>query len=149
MNLGKKNFNNNTISDAWVAAYIDGAWYLFDPTWGAGYVNNDTFFKRFNESFYKVMPAKFIEDHMPFDPMFQLLSYPLTNREFIEGIPTSGKRLFNFNDSIRLHTQLAPELQLAAELNRMENAGIQNSVLSEYQIFKTTVGIYCIQRCLL
>ncbi len=129
----KKNGVVSQVSHAWDAAVIDGAWYLFDPTWGAGYVMNETFFKRLNESFYKVLPAKLIEDHMPFDPIFQLLPYPLTNKEFIEGSPASGKGIFNFNDSIRLHTQLAPELQFAAELRRMEAAGIENKVLLEYR----------------
>jgi hypothetical protein len=131
---GKKNGVVSQVGHAWVAAIIDGAWYLFDPTWGAGYVNNDTFFKRLNDNFYKVLPAKFILDHMPFDPMFQLLSYPLTNREFIEGLPASGNSVFNFNDSIRQHAQLTPDLQFAAALRRMEAAGIQNSVLAEHKV---------------
>lgn len=131
----KKNGVVPQVSHAWAAAIIDGAWYLFDPTWGAGYVTNDTFFKRFNDSFFKVLPTKFIEDHMPFDPMYQLLSYPLTNKEFIEGLPASGKKVFNFNDSIAFHKQLAPELQFASELRRMEAAGIQNNLIYQYQSY--------------
>ncbi len=131
----KKNGVVPPVSHAWVAADIDGAWFLFDPTWGAGYVTNETFFKRFNESLFKVLPAKFIEDHMPFDPMYQLLSYPLNNKEFMEGLPASGKRNFNFNDSIAMHKQLAPELQFAAEIRRMEAAGIQNNLIYQYQSY--------------
>jgi transglutaminase/protease-like cytokinesis protein 3 len=66
------------ISHAWVAAMLQEEWYLFDPTWGAGFVKDDVFVKRYNEQFYKVTPAKFIERHMPFDPMYQFLSYPVS-----------------------------------------------------------------------
>lgn len=131
----KKKREISPVSHAWVAAVLDGGWFLFDPTWGAGYVRNETFVKRVTDSFYKVLPAKFIGDHMPFDPMFQLLPYPLTTREFIEGSPASGKSIFNFNDSIKQHTQLIPQLQFAAELRRMETAGIQNGIVTEHQAF--------------
>ena len=68
------------IAHAWVAALLDGTWYLFDPTWGAGSVRNEVFVKRYNNRFFKVAPIKFIEDHMPCDPLFQFLSYPLSHR---------------------------------------------------------------------
>jgi hypothetical protein len=29
----------------------DGSWYIFDPTWGAGYVNNGKFYKKLNSLF--------------------------------------------------------------------------------------------------
>ena len=36
------------IAHAWAAASLDGKWYLFDPTWGAGYLKDDKFIKSFN-----------------------------------------------------------------------------------------------------
>ena len=30
-----------TLAHAWCAAKIENKWYLFDPTWGSGYVNNN------------------------------------------------------------------------------------------------------------
>jgi hypothetical protein len=125
----------SAIAHAWVAAYLDGQWYLFDPTWGAGYVKNDVFVKRYNNIFYKVPPAKFIADHMPFDPLYQYLSNPLSNQEFIDGRPASAKNLFNYADSIKLHNQLSFVGQTSAELRRLEAAGIQNNLLRERQVF--------------
>jgi len=36
---------NDYVSHSWVAAKIDINWYLFDPTWGAGYIFDQEFKK--------------------------------------------------------------------------------------------------------
>ncbi len=125
----------SAIAHAWVAAYLDGQWYLFDPTWGAGYVKNDVFVKRFNNIFYKVPPVKFIADHMPFDPQYQYLTYPLSHQEFIDGRPASAKSMFNYADTIKRHNELSLVGQTADELRRLEAAGMQNNLLRERQAF--------------
>ena len=130
----------NIISHAWVAAQLAGQWYLFDPTWGAGYVSDDNrFTKKFNNSFYKVQPDKFISDHMPFDPLFQFLSYPLTNKEFINATTASTKTVFRYSDTLEHHVQLSSQQQMAAELRRMEAAGIQIDLLLKRQQYLKTV----------
>ena len=118
------------ISHAWVAAVINGEWKLFDPTWGAGYVEQDRFVKSFNNHFFQTAPEDLIQDHMPFDPVYQFLSQPLTHKEFIEG-GTKGVQLANFhyNDSLRRHLQLPPAEQMFAELRRLELSGVQNDLL--------------------
>lgn len=126
----------NIISHAWAAVELNGKWYLFDPTWGAGYVtDDDKFVKHFNNTFYKVLPEKFIADHMPFDPMCEFLSYPLTNKEFIEGKPASVKTEFHYADTLKQHLQLSDVQQKAAELRRLEAAGIQIDLLLKQQQF--------------
>ena len=128
----------NIISHAWVGAGLGGQWYLFDPTWGAGYIGDDNrFTKKFNNVFYKVQPEKFITDHMPFDPLYQFLSYPLTNKEFIDAKPSSAKVEFHYSDTLKQHMQLSPPQQAAAELRRMEAAGVQiDLVLKRQQYLK-------------
>jgi len=124
----------NIISHAWVAAPLEGQWYLFDPTWGAGYVtDNSRFTRQFNNSFYRVQPEKFIVDHMPFDPLYQFLSYPLTNKEFIDGKPASSRLIFHYSDTLKQHMQLSPPQKTAAELRRMEAAGVQIDLLLKRQ----------------
>ena len=124
----------NIISHAWVGAELGGQWYLFDPTWGAGYIGNDNrVTKKFNNVFYKVQPEKFIVDHMPFDPLYQFLSYPLTNKEFIDAKPSSAKVEFHYSDTLKQHMQLSPLQQTAAELRRMEAAGVQIDLLLQRQ----------------
>lgn len=131
----KQRGKTGSVAHAWVAAELDGVWYLFDPTWGAGQVKNEVFIKRFNDGFYKVPAAKFIADHMPFDPLYQFLSYPLTNREFTDGTAGSSTILFNYNDSIKQHIQLSLASQRAAELRRLEAAGVLNEPLRDRRTF--------------
>jgi hypothetical protein len=129
------------VGHAWVAALLDNEWYLFDPTWGAGIVRNERFVKRYTNRFYKVPPAKFIEDHMPCDPMLQLLNHPLSPDEFSEGKPAGTRILFNYNDSIRIFRQLSPLAQAGAELRRMELAGVSNKLLQERETYlKNTIN---------
>jgi transglutaminase/protease-like cytokinesis protein 3 len=42
----------SSLAHAWTAAKINNKWYVFDPTWGAGYVNNG-FFKKLNNSYFR------------------------------------------------------------------------------------------------
>ncbi|MEO8111706.1 MAG: transglutaminase domain-containing protein, partial [Ginsengibacter sp.] len=119
------------LSHAWVAAQLDGVWFLFDPTWGAGYVIHDQFVKRFNTAFYKIYPKDFISDHMPFDPLYQFLSYPISNRDFIDGTAPNNKALFNYKDTLVQYNQFSLRQQMAGELRRMEGAGIENDLLQE------------------
>ena len=119
------------LSHAWVAAELGGEWFLFDPTWGAGYLNDNHFVKRFNNIFYKQYPKDFISNHMPFDPICQFLLYPINNREFIDGASSTNKILFNYKDSLKQYNQLSSFEQSNAELRRMEGAGILNDLLQE------------------
>ncbi|MBK7869220.1 MAG: hypothetical protein IPJ74_00360 [Saprospiraceae bacterium] len=79
--------DNNVIADAghaWNAVQVEGKWYLSDPTWGAGYADYWTnhFVQDFNEDYFLVSPSKMIHSHLPDDPIWQLLSNPLTEQEF-------------------------------------------------------------------
>ena len=119
------------MSHAWVAAELGGEWFLFDPTWGAGYMNGNHFVRRFNNTFYKQYPKDIISDHMPFDPLYQFLSYPKNNREFTDGTPANNKFLFNYKDSLNQHNQFSSFEQMTAELRRIEGVGIENDLVQE------------------
>ncbi|HEU4472454.1 MAG TPA: hypothetical protein VFR58_15280, partial [Flavisolibacter sp.] len=98
-------------------------------------IRNDRFEMRFNERFYKVTPDVLIKDHMPFDPVYQFLSYPLSHKEFIESSPATGKTWFNYKDSLQHHLSLSAMEQRSAELRRLEAAGIQNDQLLKRQLY--------------
>ncbi len=129
----KKQGRVSLISHAWVAASLGDEWYLFDPTWGAGYVKDEQFVRKFNNAFYKILPADFVADHMPFDPLYQFLSYPLTHKEFTDGKPAANNASFHYKDSLKQHSELSFNQQNAAELRRLEAAGIQNDLLRKHQ----------------
>jgi len=121
-----------SIGHAWVAAELNGEWFLFDPTWSAGYLdNNQHFVKHFNNAFYKIQPKDFIADHMPFDPLYQFLANPINNRQFIDGKVPETKLPFNYKDSLIQYNKLSSFEQMVAQLRRLENAGIENDLLEE------------------
>ncbi len=126
------------VGHAWVATELNGEWFLFDPTWSAGYVDNNLHFvKLFNNAFYKVQPATFIADHMPFDPMNQFLINTLNNREFIEGKAPAAKTTFNYKDSLIQYNKLSQFDQMDAHLRRLEGAGVENDLLQEQKKYLT------------
>ena len=69
-------------SHAWNAVMVDSAWSVVDATWGAGYVNGDTFYPEFRSEYFMRRPAESILSHMPFDPLWQLLPSPVLYSEF-------------------------------------------------------------------
>jgi hypothetical protein len=67
---------------SWCIVRADGAWGLIDPTWGAGEVGGDKYYKNLKEAFFFADPKVMIADHYPYDPLFQLLPSPINWQEF-------------------------------------------------------------------
>ncbi len=111
------------IGHSWSSVQVDGQWYLCDPTWDAGNIRNTRFFL--------AEPEDFIQVHMPFDPLWQLIPYPLTNREFANRAlyTTANKTIFYFVDSAAAYLALDTLHQLEAASRRMRAAGILNETL--------------------
>lgn len=115
---------------AWSAVFIDNNWYLYDPTWDAGFQENGQFTGRTGTSYFQVSASEFIQSHMPFDPMFQFLDYPLTYQEFSRGYHKSNTAYFNYRDSINENEKLAPLAQYEAAAKRIERNGIPTEIVS-------------------
>jgi hypothetical protein len=129
----KQNGFTDYIPHAWCAAFIDNSWYLFDPTWGSGYVKNGKFYKKINNEYFKIKPSAFIRSHMPFDFLWQFLNYPVTYQEFNEGRTRENrsKPFFNFQDSIQVYENLSYVKQLINSSNRIEMNGRKNSLVTD------------------
>lgn len=119
------------IPHAWCAALINNTWFMFDPTWGLGYVNNNKFYKKINNVYFKVNPALLIKSHMPFDFLWQFVNYPITNQEFYEGKTQQNKSkpFFNYQDSIQLYQHQNNIGQLKSSAERIERNGIKNAMI--------------------
>lgn len=84
---------------SWNAVKLEGKWYLLDLTWGSGYMaqrkqplkrlwakifNKDFVYSsyRYKKSqdfqYFLTPPKKMIVDHLPADPLFQLLEFPVS-----------------------------------------------------------------------
>ena len=127
----KQNGFTDYIPHAWCAAYVDSAWYMFDPTWGSGYLNGGKFYKKINNEYFKTLPSTLIKSHIPFDYLWQFLKYPVTNQEFYEGRITANKAkpFFNYADSITLHESKNHIEQLISAAYRIEKNGLKNAMI--------------------
>ncbi|MEJ7588721.1 MAG: transglutaminase-like domain-containing protein [Ferruginibacter sp.] len=110
----------NRAGHSWSAVNLQEEWFLCDPTW-----DNES---RGNTKYFLVNPADFIESHIPFDPLWQLLERPLMDHEFSKGLfnGPKSKTTFNFKDSVKDFLLLDSLQQLEASNRRIKEAGIEN-----------------------
>lgn len=121
----------SALAHAWTAAKIDKKWYVFDPTWGAGYVNNQKFYKKLNNYYFKVAPSVLISSHIPFDYLWQFSNYPVTNNEFYQGKTqiNTAKKYFDFEKQILVYSRLSEEDQLFESAERIAKNGLKNAMI--------------------
>jgi hypothetical protein len=105
---------------AWCAVKVNNEWALCDPTWDEG---SGTY------RYFLADPADFIQTHMPFDPMWQLLKNPVTRNDFDYGSFYTGSQVFNYNDSINAYVQMNELERLQSASQRIQQAGINNDVV--------------------
>jgi hypothetical protein len=129
----KQNGSVDYLPHAWCASLIDSVWYLIDPTWGSGYISKGKFVRNINDNYFKAKPEKLITSHMPFDPLWQLLNYPVSSQEFYEGRTTinTGKPFFDYPDTLKRFEQESRIGKLIASSRRIEQNGIRNSLIFE------------------
>ena len=127
----KQNGFADYIPHAWCAALVDSTWYLFDPTWGSGYINAGKFYKKINNDYFKVNPSVLINSHIPFDYLWQFLNYPITKQEFSDGKTQQDKSkpYFDYIDSIHAYKNSNQIDQLISSAYRIEKNGIKNSLI--------------------
>jgi hypothetical protein len=74
------------INHAWNAVSINNRWYLCDPTWASGYVDEDEthFIRRFDRHYFLADPVLFSANHFPADPSWFLTFDKPTLRSFLD-----------------------------------------------------------------
>ncbi|CAN5578756.1 hypothetical protein BH11BAC5_BH11BAC5_28550 [soil metagenome] len=107
---------------SWSAVQLDKEWLLCDPTWDAGNGNRTNWFL--------LPPAQFIDTHMPFDPLWQLLPQPMSQQDFSNGRSAAKKNavIWNVADSVDGFMQLDSLQQLEATSRRIKQAGINDEM---------------------
>ena len=124
----RQNGSADKTSHAWCTAFIDNKWSLYDPTWDAG---QSSFYPPVNTIYFMVSPSVFIQSHMPFDPMFQLLNSPLTYKEFNSGNINKGNSgYFNYDDSLSAYEKMDPLDKYLSASERIKTNGISNSMIN-------------------
>jgi len=126
---------NAGLGHAWNAIKVNGTWKLFDSTWGAGYVKNEKkFIKKYNARWYDVDPKEMLKDHMPYDPVWQLSTEPIS----YDGFKNNSNTLaefdgFDFNQILNDFTKLNQTERLRAQLDRSEKCGNGNSLVRKWR----------------
>lgn len=106
----------------WVANRLGDKWLLSDPTFGSGAMVGNRFVAEYKPAFLMVLPAKMIQSHMPYDPLWQFLASPLTHQGFIQKKTNETWNLYykSHADSLRTFLALSKEEQYKAEHARIE-----------------------------
>ena len=125
------------LSHAWCASFIDGNWFLMDPTWGSGYVEKDKYIKKLNNNYFKAIPNSLISTHMPFDFLWQFSDNPISNQEFYDGITESAtKTEFNFLKEIDNYEKASPLEKSIGAAERIKKNGLKNKLIIDYYNFE-------------
>jgi hypothetical protein len=127
-----------TLGHAWCASQLDGKWFLFDPTWGSGYVLNQKYVKKLDNSYFKAAPSNFIISHMPFDYLWQFLENPISNAEFYSGKkdPKNAKNILDYQAQIDRLDGLSQSDKAFEAAERIEKNGLQNKLIIDQYNFK-------------
>ena len=108
-----------TSGHGWAAIRNQGKWGLYDPTWDAGMSGN--------YRYYNLDPETFIQTHMPFDPLWQLLEQPWTHGDFRKGYAKKKDQpRFSFTDSINSYLQGDSLQQLMSVARRVQQSAALN-----------------------
>ena len=133
---------------AWCVALVNDGWYNYDPTFGMGYIRNQRFVSSPNMDYCKVEPEKFLQTHMPFDPIWQLTPNPYAYHEFDDG-EVRGKsdsldgHAFRFADSIRISLKQTPVARLQSINGRIRRNGRPNPLVDYYlQLNESNMQVY-------
>ncbi len=129
----------------WCAGYIDSAWYLFDPTWGSGYVEGRKFVNQVNNYYFMTPPEDMIKSHMPFDPVWQLLYYPITHKDFLKSKRKMDidRPFFNYPDTLNNYLHASELDRAVASARRIELYGVENNfIAAKLRILKGEIDYY-------
>lgn len=119
---------------AWILVHTDTCWNFTDPTWGAGFIQNGSFEKKFTDIYFSVQPDVMIKSHLPFDPLWQCLYQPISPSDFISGNSTRKRDedRFEFPDSIAIFNNQSKIEKLENSIRRIEKNGVADKVLRDF-----------------
>src|SRR5687768_12969717 len=110
---------------SWCAVFIDSNWTLYDPTWDVGH--------GINSKYSMAQPSEFIYSHMPYDPLLQLLNYPISHQQFYNGNLDKKKDApyYNYADSITAYMQMDSLQKLKSSALRVQQNELYNSLVKD------------------
>ena len=123
----------SSLGHAWNAVEIDNTYRFIDVAWAAGYVQNGVYVHRFRDLFFMRTPADFIRTHIPFDPLWQFMDFPVLHENFINGDfsrPASDQR-FHYQDTLHVFERLSDLGKKQGENRRIQTHSIPNRLIKD------------------
>lgn len=127
--MTKQQGQTDGMAHAWNAARLDGKWYLFDATWGAGSVSQGRFIRKLDNQYYKVKPEKLAKSHYPFDYLWQFTNQPLKANDFLYGRPSSHKLKLDYESILKNLKKLSDLDKLNESMVRIEANGLSHGII--------------------
>ena len=129
---------------AWNAVRIKDEWFMFDPTWAAGYLLNGKFQPHYDPVWYKRSPEEFIYSHIPFDPLWQFRSKASTHEEIAQNNYSAGGIFFMDHNALLQEFNSAGELEkLELSLDRIKKARpVNDLILNKIRFMEEQVDIH-------
>ena len=67
---GKAGEGASKENHAWIEAKINDEWIIMDPTWGSGYIQDDTFVAKYTDKYFNPDEAEFNQTHVREKPEY-------------------------------------------------------------------------------
>ena len=134
---------------SWNVVCLDSTYMLMDLTWSSGclrYVDDQwRYFINPDISQIFTAPEAFVENHLPSDPQWQLLTHPVSMNAFMKfdtyrDMQRDPSGYFNFADSIRSFEKLDKEAQ---DLKLADNAFRFYPVMLDYAYHYYNQAVNC------
>lgn len=129
--LMEDNQINTEFGHTWNAVRLDNGWYLMDATWASGYVEDMKFYKKYDPSWYLVKPEKMLETHFPYDPLWQLIDYPISHEAIKKGETNQGQseEKIDFDEVITAEKKMNDAQVTERVIQRIKAAGVTNRLI--------------------
>ena len=133
----KQNSKVDSQSHVWSACLVDGSWYLYDATWGAGFTKDGIFVSKINNNYFQQDPNDFMASHMPFDYLWQFSNQPISNQDFYDGKTKSTLNLkrFDFKQELKVYDAQNYINRLRSTSDRVKENGLVNTMIKNQYLY--------------
>ena len=116
---------------------------LYDETWASGKVDS-IFHKEYDSKWNNIDPQEMIKTHMPFDPVWQLLSEPINYEQFkYSTFKSVNKKKVEYNKLIDIYLSKSISSRSIESLERSTKMKTENLLVLRWRSrLKNKIGVF-------